>query len=537
LKTPVGRFGRFGQLDRPALGVGLATLLFIAFSAWWLLYDRSLPGGGDPGTHLNIAWRAAELIKDADIGGLIELGPVGDLYYYPPLVHVIGGIPAALGLPVQDWGTIAINLVFVPMLAFGVYSIGKRTYNQTAGLLAAIFALGTPMVLNLFHVFVLDAPLAAVVAVGVAALLASNRFELRRESVIAGALVGVALLIKTAAPLYFVGPVAVMLIGGGWRRWQNVVLAGVAALVVAGPYYAIHLDEVLSLGQESTIGSEIGATGTTFERDARISFDNLSWYSWVAINEQYFVPLLSLFAIGLVCAVRELRTRKHVPELLAGVLGTYFLVAVVLSVRDARYTLPLVVFVSVLATGWIATTARVLVRRIGLAALGLFVAANVAVSATTALPAIRVLLPNSALELDNDPATFTILDDQGYFVGAPDSNDLWQRLFQAAEREGLETARLRILATGLWSEDPIAFDDVSREYGLREITLLGDSSEQPDLRVSTWFDDSVFVGEQGFDPPCGHIDEGIDYRAEPMLKSVLVERRLDDGSYERWCGF
>lgn len=524
------------RLSRPALGVALASGLFIAFSTWWLLYDRSIPGGGDPGTHLHLASKAAELLKNADIGGLVELGPVGGLYYYPPLVHVVAGVPAALGLAIQDWGTIAINLVFVPMLAFGVYSIGKRTYNETAGLLAAIFALGTPMVLSLFHVFVLDAPLAATVAVGVAALLASDRFERRRESVLAGALVGVALLVKTAAPLYFIGPVLVMLIGGGWRRWQNVALAALAALVVAGPYYAIHLEEVLNLGQETTIGAELGATGTAFERDARISFDNLSWYSWVAINEQYFVGLLSLFAIGFVAALRDLRQRKHVPELVAGVALTYFLVAVVLSVRDARYTLPLVVFVSVLGTGWIATTSHVIVRRIALAALGLFVTANIAVSATGSLPDIRVKLPDSTRELGNDPATFTFLDDRGYFVGPPESNDLWDRLFEAAEREGLETARLRILATGLWSEDPIAFDVISGQYGLRETTLIS-SRPEPDLRISTWFDDSVFVDQKGFDPPCGRIEEGIDYRAEPMLKSVLVERRVDGGGYERWCEF
>jgi hypothetical protein len=226
-----------------------------------------------------------------------------------------------------------------------------------------------------------------------------------------------------------------------------------------------------------------------------------------------------------------------VPELVAGVLVTYFLVAVVLSVRDARYTLPLVVFVSVLGTGWIATTAHVWLRRAGLAALAIFVAANVTVSITSALSPIREVLPGSTFELDNDPATLTYLDDQGYFVGAPDNNDLWDRLFEAAERDGLTTARLRVLATGLWSEDPIAFDDVARNYGLREVTLLGPDAGPPDLRISTWFDDAVFIDQKGFDPPCGRIEEGIDYRAEPMLKSVLVERRQPDGSYERWCDF
>jgi hypothetical protein len=209
----------------------------------------------------------------------------------------------------------------------------------------------------------------------------------------------------------------------------------------------------------------------------------------------------------------------------------------VLSIRDPRYTLPLIAFVSVLGTGWIATTAHLGIRRVALAALGLFVAANVAVSATGSLPSLRVQLPGATIELGNDPDTFTFLDDQGYFVGPPDPNDLWDRLFEAAEREGLETARLKVLATGQWSEDPVAFDDISSQYGLHEATLIIPRPSRPDLRISTWFDDSVYVDRAGLDPPCGHIEEGVDYRAEPLLKSILVERRADDGSYERWCEF
>ncbi len=62
---------------------------------------------------------------------IVELGPVGDQFFYPPLVHMIGAVPAAFGVDsLQDSATIALNLVFVPMLA------GGRVLDRQAGLRA-----------------------------------------------------------------------------------------------------------------------------------------------------------------------------------------------------------------------------------------------------------------------------------------------------------------------------------------------------------------------------------------------------------------
>lgn len=528
-RVAIGRW----QFERAAVGVAGACLAYIVLTIWWVLTDNGLPGGGDPGIHLYTASNAGELIKDFDLGGLIDLGPVGTEFFYPPLVHLIGGVPAALGLAVQDWGVVAMNLVFVPMLAAGVYLTGKRVYGPTAGLLAAIFALGTPMALSLFHVFVLDAPLSASIALTVAALVYSERFEVRRPSILAGVMVGLAFLIKPSAPLYLIGPVAVMILGGGWRQWRNVGLAAIAALIVAGPYYLIHLHDVLDLGEASTVGTELGRTGTAFDRDARISYNNLSWYSWAAVNQVYFVPLLAFFFVGLVGALRRFR-RPGMLELLAGVVVTYLLLALVLSIRDARYSLPLIVYVSVIGTGWITTVSRALVRRAVLALLGLVVAANVLASITP-VPDLRLLWPNTRIELDNDPGTFTFLDDRGYFVGPPNSNDLWIRLFEAAEREGITTAQLEIRNTGLWSEDPIVFDDIARQYGVREVTFYGGG--KPELKVYTWFVGSRFKGLRDLLPACGALDDGLDFYGEPLLMNVAVRRLQPDGSYEPWCDF
>lgn len=532
--APGVAIGRW-RFEPAALWSAALGFAYVCLTTWWVLRDHAIPGGGDPGIHLNTASNAGDLLADFDIGGLIDLGPVGTEFFYPPLVHVIGGIPAALGLAVQDWGTIAVNIVFVPMLVAGVYLSGKRIYGPTAGLLAVLFALCTPMTLSLFHVFVLDAPLAGAVALTVAALLYSDRFARRLPSVLAGGLVGVCMLVKPSAPLYLIGPVLVMLVAGGWRQWRRLLLAAVALAVVAGPYYAIHLDDVLDLGQASTVGTEIGRTGTEFDRDARISYDNLSWYGWAAINQVYYVPLLALFAGGVVVAVRRWR-QPGVAELLAGAVVTYLALALVLSIRDPRYALPTVVFVAVIGAGWITTISAAIWRRVLLGLLGLIAAVNV-VASVISIPNVRVLAPNSTFELDNDPATFTFFTDRGYFVGPPVANDLWTRLFDAAEEEGLTSARLKIRTTGLWSLDPVVFDVVSRQAGVRETSLTAEPGTKPELIVDTWFVGSRFPGLRKLLPACGAIDDGISWYGEPLLTNVAVRRLQPDGSYEPWCDF
>jgi hypothetical protein len=523
-----------------ATGVALASVAFIALSAWWLLYDQRLPGGGDPGRHLSTTLGYADLLSDWDLAGLVTFQGDGQ-FFYPPLVRWIGAVPAALGLDVQDWGTLAVNLVFVPLLAAGCYLVGRRVYGPLAGLLAALFALGTPMVLSLFHVFVLDAPLAAIVAISLAALLATDRFARRRESVIAGALIGVGLLIKTAAPIFLAAPILVMLVLGGWRHWRNVALAAAAMLVIAVPWHLFHLDELDNLSGQAPSGlAPVGLGGEAGYTPELI--DRLAVYGWYAINLQYFVPLLILFAIGFVSAVRELRTRPHVPELLAGVVVGYFAFALGVSLRDPRYTLPLLVFVAVIATGWIATTPRAGLRGAGIGLLVAAIALNVTVATTDSLPTARVSAPGDEPNPGDfsQPGTFTFLDDAGYTVGPPRPESLWTRLFEAAERDGVRTAQIRVREAPRHGTDVIGFYVLAEQHGIREVTFAKRPPKHPDLRVDVWYAtaDEYWIQEEGLPPPCATIPDGTTAPegSEAVPLKVAVQRRVD-GRYERWCDF
>lgn len=516
--------------------VALFVAAFVALTAWWVLADQRLPGGGDPGRHLSSALDFADDLEDLDVVGLVtERADAGAEFFYPPAARFVAGVPAAFGLEVEDWGVVLVNLVFVPMLAFGCFLVGRLVYGPLAGVLAAGFALATPMVLDLFHVFMLDAPLAAVVALTLWAFLASDRFARRRESVLAGALLGLGVMVKTTAPIFLVGTVLVMLAGGGWRQWRNIALAAAAALVVAAPWHIIHAGDIANLSGQAPSGlAPVGLGGGEISASADF-LTRLTDYFWVGVNLQYFLPLALLFAVGVVLALRELRSRRHLPELFAGMVFAFLFFAFAISLRDPRYTLPLVVFVAVIATGWIALTRSRALQGAGIALLVAAAVLNVAGTASPGLGTERISLPGDDPNLGwrTQPGTLTIVDDTGYIGGPPQESPFWIELFDAAEADGLRTAEVRVRAASELGADHLGFLVLARQHGMRETTFAEHRPEHPDLRVNVWEGpDDYWVGELGLPEPCARIPDGI----PPRPLAVAVER-FEDGRYERWCDF
>ncbi|HET6448622.1 MAG TPA: glycosyltransferase family 39 protein [Conexibacter sp.] len=335
-----------------AWGAIAVAALFVALSWWWLATDRAVPFGGGA-SHLY----ASLLYRDF----IAEGHPIRAITYdtyYPPGIRLFGVLVLALLGKGPDGPVLAQNVVFVPLLAFACYRIGKLVAGPRAGLLAVVFALGTPLIAEQFHVFMLDAPQAALVALATWLILASDRFARPGPTALAGLTVGLGVLTKQLMPLYLVGVLgAVLLRGEGWRNWRGVAMFVGVSLLVGLPWYLVHLDEW---------GRFFGAAGTGSSTEPVppaasppiVSLANLGWYGWATLNGLLFAPLFAFAAIGVVAALaRAVRTRplpSHDPtaELLWG-LGGVWLALTLLRHHDVRYTMGAIAFVAVLGTAWI----------------------------------------------------------------------------------------------------------------------------------------------------------------------------------------
>jgi 4-amino-4-deoxy-L-arabinose transferase-like glycosyltransferase len=343
---------RLPRWSAPAWGAIAVAALFVALSAWWLATDRAVPFGGGA-SHLYASLLYREWIAEGHPFRAISYDT-----YYPPGIRLFGVLVLALLGKGPDGPVLAQNVVFVPLLALACYRIGRMVAGPRGGLLAVVFALGTPLIAEQFHVFMLDAPQAALVAVAAWLLLASERFARVELAALAGLTVGLGVLTKQLMPLYLVGLLGALLLrGGGWRHWRGIAAFAGVALVVAAPWYVVHLDEW---------GRFLGAAGTGRATEPVppaasppiVSLANLGWYGWATLNGLLFAPLFAFATIGVVAALaRVVRTRPSTPgdptvELLWGLAGAW-LALTLLRHHDVRYTMGAIIFVAVLGTAWV----------------------------------------------------------------------------------------------------------------------------------------------------------------------------------------
>ena len=149
-----------------------SVVAFVAITIWWLTQDNRVQDW-DNGLHTIEAF----VIRDQLSAGHLTTS-FTEFNTYPPFGHLIGALGVFVGGKSPASVILASNLVFVPLLAAGCFGVGRLVYGVArAGLLAALFALGTPMIVSEMHEFLLDPQQAAMVAVSVWAILASDRFE------------------------------------------------------------------------------------------------------------------------------------------------------------------------------------------------------------------------------------------------------------------------------------------------------------------------------------------------------------------------
>lgn len=402
-------------VDSPTRWVWLAVAVYIAVSGWWLAVDSRVPLW-DAGFHVTHGYLDGVALSQGHIGY-----PFEEWDLYPPLVHLVGGITYLLvGLHPAAM-TLASNLVFVPLLAFGCYGVGSIAAGKRAGLLAALFALGTPMFVSMSREFMIDPPQAAMVAVSVWAILASRRFARPGVSAMAGVLCGLAMLTKETSVLFLAGTLAAVFLRGGWRNWRGLFLFAAGLAVIAGPWY---------IYQWPNLRAEYTSIGQLYVNPAqsppRFSVRSFAWYFWDLVNQQLGLPLTIAFVIGTVTAgVRVVRNRfstdSVLPEVLAGGLVGYLGVTYLVH-KDPRYSLPALVYVAVLGTFWLPSLRRRSWRVAAIAVVMGFAAINFAGMSTGlgGTQRIAISLPGGQDDHLIYPGQLAIFQNQGWLFGGPE---------------------------------------------------------------------------------------------------------------------
>jgi 4-amino-4-deoxy-L-arabinose transferase-like glycosyltransferase len=434
------------RLSAPAWGAIAATVAFVAVTCWWLTQDRSIPIY-DAGDQLETALLYHNMLQAGNL-----LGPFTYDNIYPILGHMVGAVAALIGGVSVASPIIGENVVFIPLLALGCYQTGRLLFGRLAGMMAVVFVLGSPLLISMFHVFLLDGPLTAMVALSVWLILASEDFSRPGVAGLAGLAVGLGVNVKVQFALFLGGLVVIVLLHGGWRNWRGFAVFAVVALVVGLPWYIAHSSE---LGEMFELASSGGGTPAG-NIPPTLSSANYTWYFWSVLNSQLLAPLALLAAGGmlwmLVTLVRDRGRPAARLEFFAGGFAAWVVITFPDSHHDIRYGMPLLGYLAVVATGWITR----LPRAARLAATGLLilgVAANTLGIDFGVGREVKVALAHPLPDTEQAPDRIVLFTTTGFLVSAPSGDGDVPGLLEAMRREGVRTV--------MWSAEQSALPDFS----------------------------------------------------------------------------
>jgi hypothetical protein len=488
-----------GPDRRERVALATSILAFLGMTIWWLSQDQGVQDW-DNGLHTVDA-----LIVKNDIA-TGHLSAVFTQYLgYPPFGHLIGALGIFIGGFSPASVIMAENLVFVPLLAVSCYGIGKLVYGTAlSGLLAALFALGTPMVTSEMHEFLLDPQQASIVAAAVWGILASRRFERVGIATLAGVAAGLAMMTKQTSVFFFVGPAAVAFLRGGWREWRGLTAYIVAIAVVAAPWYVYHLPELQSASGVAASTAVWVPAGATVNA-SRFSALNLGYYLWDALNLQILAPLCLLFGVGVLEAIRRLlplpRRDDLRLDLLVGCLVGWLGVGVLLVDKDPRYSLPDLVYIAVIGTGWIGSMRWRRPRRILAAAVVVIAFVNFAGVSTGTGGVLQTTLPGHTPGTIERELTFYSPD--GWLRGGPTTDGHIPSLMTGLYRAGIRTLIWEGASTDLENFNQSGLNVRAIEAGMNIAELPANGVLGPHV--------AFVLGHYrvaGDPPPCRQLEEG-----------------------------
>jgi 4-amino-4-deoxy-L-arabinose transferase-like glycosyltransferase len=416
------------ELAPEVYGLGLLVLVFVGVTVWWLSADTRVQDW-DNGLHTILAFTVHDEIAAGQ-----WTAPFTDFNTYPPLVHIVGALGVFVGGRSATTVILTSNIVFVPLLVVSAFGVGRLVYGRLAGFLAAVFALGVPMFVSMMHVFWIDGPQAAMVAASVWAILASRRFERVGIAALAGVAVGLSMLTKETSAIFLAGPVAVVILRGGWRRWRGLILFAVLAGAIALPWYIYHRSQLNGLVSGQGDPNQWGSPPIW-------SAAGLAWYLWDALDVQYLLPMMLFLAVGVLSALRDTvrrwRPENLQPELLVGGFVSWLGITII-GHKDARFTIPALIYVAVLSTGWIARIARPALRRVALGGIVAIALMNfLAVSVGLGGP-VRIALPGAPAGSAFQRVA-TLYSPLGYVRGGPQHDGDVLALMRGLNRAGVQT--------------------------------------------------------------------------------------------------
>ena len=335
-------------------------LIHLAVNLIWIVLDKQMPAWDQAG-HTRLALEFVDKWKSPDAEAT-QFWQISS--YYPPFIHwQVAALMRFFGRNV-DLGAVVITIYLI-LLLIGVYKLSNKMWkNRWVGVIAAMLTGFLPVIYTNSRWFLLDIPLLALVTWSWYFLWQSQFLTKRKETIFFALTVAAVLLTKWTGIVFLLVPTLFVLGKSGQKKslkrtWLNLLLATVIVLALIAPWYLANYQTLLAQAQVATVG-EIDDPQVLW------SVENWRFYLWEFLGFQVgLIPggiILGLMIVYF--CQRENRYKK----LMAFYLITGYIIFSLLSNKDIRYDLPLLIPVMMMAAAVIARGGKA-VKALGAAAL------------------------------------------------------------------------------------------------------------------------------------------------------------------------
>ena len=324
----------------------LLTAFLIITSVIWLKIDTR-PPAWDESIHLNLTLDYLELIRSHPPNLLIQLLDISS--YYPPLYHLLV-VPFHIIFGISEDNFIFVNIIFMVILLFSVWQIGKKVYSDNFGLISASILSAYPIIQWSFHRPLLDLPITAMVMFTIYIYLITEEFSNRKYSVLLGIVIGLSMLIKWSYVFFISVPMTIYFIKllkdkfSGISKEQkllNFCSVIIIATVIMAPWYLRHCIQLLIKFNANMKGAILS------EKDPNIFSISSFIYYIRFLLPQLNIWFLGLFIVGTV--IFFYKWNKSNIELLIWLFSGYISITLVAN-KDIRFSMPLLPLVSLIST-------------------------------------------------------------------------------------------------------------------------------------------------------------------------------------------
>jgi 4-amino-4-deoxy-L-arabinose transferase-like glycosyltransferase len=243
--------------------------------------------------------------------------------------------------------SIAAQSLYLTILLFSTYGIGKKIYDENVGILAVFTVSMFPAIFVFSRLFYVEFALAAFVMLSFYTLLLTDFFKKKKYSIYFGISLGLTALIKSSFIIFFIGPLLFIFMkivkSKNKNQLINFLTSITVGILISSILYLPNFESIIYWNIKSYTDPKVWLSETNY------LLNPFTYYSWIFFKiKQISFPFFLLFVLSLVFILIDF-LKKRIDETKIIFISSFIFSSIffiLLPLKFLRYDIPILPIIS-----------------------------------------------------------------------------------------------------------------------------------------------------------------------------------------------